>query len=680
MTAIRVPYATCKRNSIGIELRRVCVLTFLVLVCLLTNIDVTAADLREFPFCNGECANSPDRKLVTNIGTPFVHLGDTGCKVVKTNDLAEVHSGKGAFEISVNTADQHYAFFMLAVHGFYGNENPSPYWQSRDLSRVSSIEFWFDNRTGTEFTLKLELKDYRDSNEHTLFQRVNVPAAIGWRKYQVTISQMEQNGNPDLHRIRFLAYVIEELAGQQVDGTLYFDDMTFRELGGSIDVSTASDAVLSNVLARRMIVALWGSRDREHGLVPRNSAFANHSAINSTGGLIALLPVAVERKWLARSNTDAYVDQVCDTLKTLMLDRRYVPSRYVDSRTLEAVGVPADNGVGGDFEESPVDAAILALALVKYRVWLSNRNPTLVDKINSTLNQFDFKAFFDPAGGFRFGFMIDVEKFKVGFYDSYSTEVYLLALTAQVAGSRRVSIKNSWNAGVHRVRLGPGANWFLVAESSEFRSPFMQYLLDLFVRTSERSADNFPDPSLRQNPWKNAQKYQRFVTGKLAARDRGLQPDAGEDYRMEYKSYSFWRGPTGLHMPWSAAFVHVADKPAGLAAFRTSLISGHHSLFGFSESVRGETPLARADLWNVSLCALALTARGKGGNRVLARDANIASQLDKVFPQPKSIERAEQLMFNPVETALEMTADSWQPLTELIEDSLDAIARQQLGE
>lgn len=638
------------------------------LACLLIPCGLRAQDLRVYPFANGECANTPDGELVTNAGWPFIHGGDSGCNVSKTAIPGEAHWGRGAFKVDVSTVARQFAFFSISMHGFGPDAS---YWQSRDLSLVRQIEFWMNNQTATAFTLKLELKDYRDDGGHIFYKRLAVPAGGGWQKYRVAIPTMNVRGTPDRSRMRFLAFAFEEFSGQSVSGPVFLDDVNFRENGSSISASAAGDAVVTNVLARRMTIGLWGSQDRDHGLVPLNSAYADLSAINSTAGLIALLPTAVERRWLARGDTDAYVEKVLTTLTSLMLDRTYLLPRYVESRTLE----PDGN------EESSVDTAIMALSLVKYRTWLAGRNPGLAQRISTLLNKFNFKPFFENGKGFHHAFLINSQTFTPGFYDSYSTEVHLLALTAQIAGSERVPIARSWNAGVHRVRLGSGRDWFVTAETEEYRSPFMQFLLNLFVKTSDRGADNFPVASLRRNPWANARKYQQFVTMELASASRGLQPDAGIDLAGTYGSYSLWRGPSRLSMPWSATFVHLADQSIGLDAFRNSLKKGHHSLFGFSEAVERGTPVARADLWNVSLSALALTALRPGGNRVLSGDPVIDGHLDKVFPQPSGAEMMGRLLTgDPIEAASELAASVVDPVQSLLDDAIDEMARLQLGE
>ena len=133
-------------------------------------------------------------------------------------------------------------------------------------------------------------------------------STVGW----------EVIGNPDLTRSKLFAFVIEANKGVPVAGSIFLDDMVLIESGGFLDVMSAPIQDIVDRLTYRQFRGLWGSRDHTTGLVPSISSFAEVSALNASGELIALLPMAVQLGWVNRSDADNHISHIVGTLNTVM--------------------------------------------------------------------------------------------------------------------------------------------------------------------------------------------------------------------------------------------------------------------------------------------------------------------------------------------------------------------------
>ncbi len=593
--------------------------TFLAVGLVVVSDIAHGADVRVYPLANGEVAATPDGALVTNIGTPIIAL--EGCTLRKTTSASEIRAGLGGFVANVDTRPRGYTGLGAILHGFAAEDVfHHPFYFTRDLSLVDSVLLSLDNRTGTSFRLKVEIKDFRDSTANSLLAYITIPATAGWQNYSVRLADMQRVGTPDITRVRNLFFVVERVSAEAV-GDVCFDELLFREAGPVVESSTASAATIDGILLRRMFIGLYGSRDAATGLIPLNTAYGDVVATNSTAAGLLLLPVAVSSGYITRSKADAWVNQVCTTLSRLRWN--HVPPRYLNPRTLQA---------NFTIEESPLDAALLALGLVKWNTYTGGNNLGLTSKINAQLNRFKFSSFFVGGQGFRLKYDPVAKVFDTNFYQDVSGEVWVMSLVAHLVGPTKIPIEQSWNTGTGRVKLLSGTSAFVVPPNTDYRSPFMSWMLPALVDVSTRGNDNFPDAALRVNPWTNAVNYQIYVSSQLSAAGRGSQPDAGIDVLGGYQAFSLWRGPVNLHHPWSNSWVGLSDPNAALLANRSSLALGHHSLLGYSECVQAGVPVGRIDCWNCGLSALALSAGATGGNRVLAADSNVRSALNRVFP------------------------------------------------
>jgi hypothetical protein len=571
-----------------------------------------AADIRQVPLWDGETSEPPDGSatLINRFGGPVVHLGQTGTELARV--AGKIHSGTGAYRVGITAAPRrNFAFFQLALSGF----GPGPaYVVSRDLRRFDSMCFWLSNDTGAALTLKLEIKDERDSPSHRLHRSYELPADGAWARYCAPLaSGWSVAGDPDLQRARFIGFVFENLP-DDFSGNVFIDDLVLVEPGPPLDSSTAPLFDMVGQLARRQFEGLWGSRSRSHGLIPLNSVFADIAALNTTSAVVWLLPDAVRRGWVTKAEADGYVVLVAETLHRMM-DRlgptAYLPARYVDWVSLEPALLE---------EQSPVDAAFMALALYRYRA-LPGSEAVLRARIDALLARFDFAAFGSPQG-WKLAYALDPPGFTPGSYDGYSGEIWAISLAAQLMPVGPVAVATHYHSGVNRLRtfLASPGNAHVVHSDERFRAPFLQWLFPLFVLLDGRTADNYPTAGLATNPLGNACRYQKDAHASLAGKDRSafLQKDAGDDGSgSQYEQFSeYWDGAPprpDLFMPWSLAFSLLAEGRFAAGGLRQQLAQGLHGPLGLSDAVHwaagaaGPTLIsARHDFWNVSLSTMAM--------------------------------------------------------------------------
>lgn len=223
--------------------------------------------------------------------------------------------------------------------------------------------FWLRNETGSPFTLTLEIEDFRESNSHRARRSYFVSSSNDWLEIRAPLDLSDGwliDGDPDLARAKLCCFVIEAHRGAAVNGSLYLDDMVLVEPGGPIDPLNAPINQLVERLARREFDGLWGARDRDTGLLPTLSSYADVVALNTTSALVEVLPGAAEQSWVSRADANAYVGKLVDALdgqfdaESRAEPARYLPPRYFDRATLEPYYVR---------EESIVDGALLYLAL-----------------------------------------------------------------------------------------------------------------------------------------------------------------------------------------------------------------------------------------------------------------------------------------------------------------------------
>lgn len=593
-----------------------------------------AADVKQVPLWDGETSATPDGLLINRFGGPVVHLGATKTTVSHVTDV--VHAGHGAYRAAIAGPISDFAFFQLALSGFGPTAD---YVMSRDLLRFDSLCFWIKNETGVAFNLKLEIKDYRDSNDHRQVRYYLIPANSNWTRLCAPLSTgWMVVGNPDLRQARLIGFVLEAAAGSPLNGAVYFDDVVLVEPGSPMDPEAAPLRTLVEQIARRQFDGLWGSRSRSHGLIPLNSVYADVGALNCTGALVKLLPVACQQAWITREEANAYMATLVATLNTLMNKATYLPPRYVNWLTL------APNFVR---EESPVDAAFLALALYQYSKSLPPLPPDLQSQIDGLLARFNFSAFGSPQG-WKLAYVYDPPGFTAGSYDGYSGEIWTISLAAHLMPANRVDITTYYHTGINREKafLASPALTQVVHSYAAFRAPFLQWLFSLFVKLDRFPVDNYPVPELATNPLRNAIRYQCDAHLYLNQQGRALflQPDAGDDGSgSHYEQYSCYNnfGEPDLFMPWSVAFSLLGDPNFGEPALRNHLKNPLplHGPLGLSDSSFWATGAsepygitARHDFWNVSLSTMAMCQYLFQDNEFLTNLPEVHAALRKVFP------------------------------------------------
>jgi hypothetical protein len=181
-----------------------------------------------------------------------------------------------------------------------------------------------------------------------------------------------------------------------------------------------------------------------------------------------------------------------------------------------------------------------------------------------------------------------------------------------------------------------------------YRAPFVQALLNLFVDTSDRGADNYSTRSLARNPWLNFVRYEAEVAAKLdqLGRESFMQPDAGAGAN-DYKPWSLYNnfGQPNLFQPWSVAFMLMSGAPGAEDALRfmldNGLGTGLDGPLGLADSAQWATGAANptvvpsfADNWNMTLSLMAMMDYLDGDDRAsrfFASLPEVDAALDTVF-------------------------------------------------
>ncbi|MEQ9409068.1 MAG: Ig-like domain-containing protein [Fuerstiella sp.] len=597
----------------------------------------TMTDLSVVPFWDGDATFPTSESPLYNLfGGPVVASDN----VTVSHETLTVRSGSGAIRADVLVGESDFGFFGPALAGF-GTD--SSYVDTRDITPFERFEFQLKNDTGTAFQLRLELKDFRDlsggGNAHRAVASFSVSADPHWQSLSVPLDLADAvwqvTGTPDLSRARQILFVIEAGPVAPLGGTVFIDEAAFVEPGGPKPLSTLSDQTLLAQLAERSFRSLWGTRDRSSGLVPAISTFADQMGLNTTAMLVRSLPGAVQRAWVTRAQAEAYVTTLTTTLNSLMDAAQFLPPRTVDRVTLQPVGLR---------EESSVDAAFMFLSLTTFQA-MPGLNGGLASNIEVLLDRFDFRPFSSP-NGWRFAFRYDdnarTGTLTDGTYDGYSGEVQVISLAAHLAQTGHVDITTQFHSADRVLTdLGNGLPSYMVHPSTEFRSPFLQWLFPIFVDVKNRGQTTHPNPDFALNPYTNAVRYQQDVIRTFASQGLPLQPDAADDGSgNRYITPSAFQqfGNPDLTMPWSAGFVFAADPAVAAAQVRTWLQQSLVGPFGPVDSARvnlqsGDVTTfnGRYDLWNSALWLSSISEFLYSDNSLLTTQPAVDAALNRVF-------------------------------------------------
>jgi hypothetical protein len=214
-----------------------------------------------------------------------------------------------------------------------------------------------------------------------------------------------------------------------------------------------------------------------------------------------------------------------------------------------------------------------------------------------------------------------------------------------------VPLASQWNKDTGRELahlVDPNENHLVYSFGTQYRAPFVQALLPLFVDTSNLGADNYPERSLARNPWQNYVRYEREVDSKLDQLGRGtfFQPDAGAGAGT-YEPWNLYNnfGQPNLFQPWSVALALLAGADGADEALRflleNGLGNGLDGPQGLADSAQWVTGAADptsvpswADNWNMTLSTMAFMEFLDGPDRASRFFANlpeVAAALDTVF-------------------------------------------------
>ncbi len=552
-----------------------------------------------------------------------------------------VHTGLGAYEANLGSIPNNgFRFFQTFSSEVIGTPG---YRQDRDLTQYQGVEGYVRNDTGTPLTFSLELKDYRDSLSHLAKRSYTIPAG-SWTKVEAPLnlaSGWTVSGSPDLTRTFALSFLVDADFGP-ASGSLYLDDFSLIEKGPSIDPATAPLDAVAERLAHRQFHALWAARNKTTSLIPNTSDNAVLSALNTTTGVVWTLPAAIRRGWVAQAEADQYMGQLVASLNINRDQSTYLPTRFLDLVTAAPVT---------DQEESTIDAAFIALALHNYKSQTATP-VTLGNDIGVLLNRFDLASFVTP-GAFNQAYFPG-SGFSPYTYSGYTTENKVIALAAHLSEDHHVPLASMWNKETGRVvasLVDPDQSFLVYSFGTDYRAPFVQALLNLFVDTSDRGVDNYPIRSLARNPWINYVRYEREVSAKLQqlGRDLFFQADAGQG-AAGYQPYNLFNdfGQPDLFMPWSVALAMLAGADGADDAFRflldNGLGGGLDGPQGLADSAQWASGNANptdvpsfADNWNMALSTMSLLEfldRYQGqqsGSEFFAALSDVSSALDTVF-------------------------------------------------
>jgi hypothetical protein len=338
--------------------------------------------------------------------------------------------------------------------------------------------------------------------------------------------------------------------------------------------------------------------------------------------------------------------QLVSTLNTNRNQTTYVPTRFLDFVT----GAPVT-----DHEESTIDAAFMDLALHNYK-----SQPTtpavLQSSIDALENRFNFAAF---AGfsAFKQAYFQPTGQFGCCTYSGYTNENKVISLAAAVSTSHNVPLASTWNQDTGRTlaSLATPENYLNYSFGTDYRAAFEQALLNLFVDTSQRGADNYSTRSLARNPWMNFVRSEADISAKLAqfGRSNSMQPDAGQGAdpahpgQTTYQPWNLYNnfGQPNLFQPWSVAEALMAGAAGSDAALRFLLdnglgngLDGPQGLADWALWSTGATNPSSvpsfADNWNIALSTMALLNFLDGANsqsRFFANLPEVKAALNTVY-------------------------------------------------
>ncbi|RIK72876.1 MAG: hypothetical protein DCC67_18600 [Planctomycetota bacterium] len=588
-----------------------------------------AGDVSVVPLFDGERSDS-----LNLWGGPFSRGNITSF----TKQAAVVHSGVGAYQANLGAVPSDgFRFFQTFSSQLSGDMNRR---QDRDLSQYQTLEGYVRNDAGAPLTFSLELKDYRDSLSHRATRSYTLPAG-GWTRIEAPLDLADGwniTGSPDLSRTYAVSFLVDADFGA-ANGPLYLDDFSLREKGPPIDAASAPIESVVERLARRQFMGLWAARNKTSGLIPNSSDNVSVAALNTTTGVAWTLPAAIRRGWVTQSEADAYMSRLVTSLNVNRDQTTYLPTRFLDLVTAAPVT---------DREESTIDASFIFLALHNYKTQAATP-AALRDSIDALQQRFNFAAFAGPgAYGQAYFPQSGLSPYT---YAGYTNENKVIALAGELSEAHHVPLDDMWNKDVGRslAWLVDSNDRFLAySYDTQYRAPFVQALLNLFVDTSERGVDSYPNRSLARNPWINFVRYQDEVADKLAQlnRENFVQPDAGQG-AAGYQPYNLFNnfGQPNLFMPWSVAFALMAGAEHSEEALRflldNGLGTGLDGPLGLADSAQWATGDANptqvpsfADNWNMTLSLMAFLEFLEGDDRASLRFAQlpeVIAALDTVF-------------------------------------------------
>jgi hypothetical protein len=567
--------------------------------------------------------------------------------VTFSREASVVHSGIGAYQFNLGAvANGDFRY----VQTFSSAQATANYRQDRDLTQYQSLSGYVRNDSGNPVTFSVEVKDYANSDSQKATRSFTIPANSTWTQFTAPLdlgSGWNVIGTPDISRTYAVSFVAGANSGA-LNGSLYVDEVKLQEKGPSIDLATAPINTIAERVAYRQFMGTWAARNKSSGLIPNTSDDTSVGALNTTAGVVWNLPSAIRRGWVTQSAADGWMGQLATSLNSNRNQTTFLPTRMLDLATAAPSG----------HEESSIDASFIYLALHNYAAQ-SSTSPAIKTSIQALEDRFDFSAF-AGTGAFKQAYDKTTGQFNSGCggpctYSGYTNENKTIAVAAALSTTHNVPLASMWNKDTGRTLVSltdPTQNYLEYSFGTDFRPPFNQALINLFVDTSTRGADSYSVRSQARNPWENFVRYETDVAAKLQqlGRTNLFQPDAGrgppDPGQGSNPSYHTWNlyndfGQPTVFQPWSDTEAILAGAPGADEALRYLLEHGLSGPLGLADWATWATGAGAPSLvpspqdnWNVALSTMSLMEYLDGVDKqslFFAGLPEVKAALDTVF-------------------------------------------------
>lgn len=374
----------------------------------------------------------------------------------------------------------------LSFHNLTSDTNFTGVWQSiwrhsdslnlfLDFTKYDSIEFFVRGsglNPGKVYALKVEIKDYRDSNNYQAFQHIpvfddstnwqrivlcaNVSTGVcGWRFVQ------PGGGAPDRQKIKFLNFIIEGNQNPETEGTFYIDNISFIDVDEDTFLTDEhSDEDFLNFINERAFHFFPALARVDNGLIPDRASFSDLFSVAGAGFGITSYVIGANNGWIDQGAAFQVVEKLLQLFDYIQTQQKDNPTEYgVEGffyHFLEANGKRKD-----DTELSTIDTALLLCGALTAGEYFGGNIKALADSLFARVN---WEWFHNPDSNmFYLGWKpADTTGFKYpdiihsGFFSGtatnpatwnyYTDEVFLINLLAVASPRENIdsTVINAW--------------------------------------------------------------------------------------------------------------------------------------------------------------------------------------------------------------------------------------------